>query len=155
MHAQPVACKNCGALMVPQADGRTYYCNYCRTQVQVAIDGQQIAAGMRLDLGNIDAFLAQLARTLHTGYPESARILGSATMIQSIEVTLDPDVFMVHRESGRVVFRYKKLVRGIALRTETFAPDQWVERLTDALARHANNNARAAWVLAQMGGKKH
>ena len=52
--------------MTPQADGRTYACTFCRTQVQVAVEGHQIAAGMRLDLANVDAFLAQLAHTLHT-----------------------------------------------------------------------------------------
>ena len=47
---QPVPCANRGAMMMPEPDGRTYACTYCRTHVQVAIDGQQIAAGMRLDL---------------------------------------------------------------------------------------------------------
>lgn len=141
-------------MMTPEADGRTYGCTYCRTKVQVAIDGQQIAAGMRLDLSNVDAFLHQLARTLQTGFAESARIHADQHMVHAIEVTLDPDVFLVAREAGRVVMRHKKLVRGIALRTETLAADRWVKLLTDALARHANTNARAAWVLAQMGGDK-
>ncbi len=52
------------------------------------------------------------------------------------------------------MLRHKKMVRGIALRTETLAADRWVHLLTEALARHANQNARAAWVLAQLGGKK-
>ena len=30
--------------------------------------------------------------------------------------------------------------------------DRWVQLLTEALARHANTNARAAWVLANLGG---
>ncbi|HEX7601797.1 MAG TPA: hypothetical protein VF316_09335, partial [Polyangiaceae bacterium] len=117
MFGQPVACKNCGAMMTPQADGRTYACNFCRTQVQVAVEGHQIAEGMRLDLSNVDAFLSQLAHTLHTGFAECARIQGDARMVYSIEVTLDPDVFLVGREGPRVVARHKKMVRGIALRT--------------------------------------
>ena len=154
MQAQPVPCKNCGALMVPQADGRTYVCNYCRTQVQVAVEAHQIAAGMHLDLSNVDAFLATLARTLHAGFAENTRIQGDAQHVHSIEIDLDPDVFHAQREAGRVLLRYKKKVRGIALRTDTLAADQWLQKLTDSLARHANTNARAAWVLAQLGGKK-
>jgi hypothetical protein len=151
----PVPCKNCGAMMSPEADGRTYHCTYCRTRVQVAIDGSQIAAGMALDLSNVDAFLTSLAQTLHHGFSESARIQAAPNgFVHAIEINLDPDVFMVHREGPRVVMRYKKLVRGIALKTETLQPDRWVKLLTDALARHANQNARAAWVLAQLGGKK-
>ena len=139
-------------MMTPQADGRTYACNFCKTQLQVAVEGHQIAAGMRLDLGNVDAFLSQLAHTLATGFAESARIQADAHTVYSIEVSLEPDVFLVHREGPRVVTRHKKMVRGIALRTETLAMDRWVQLLTEALARHANTNARAAWVLANLGG---
>jgi hypothetical protein len=152
MFGQPVACKNCGAMMTPQADGRTYACNFCKTQLQVAIEGQQIAEGMRLDLSNVDVFLRQLAHTLSTGFAESSRIQGDGHTVHSIEVNLDPDVFLVHREGPRVVTRHKKMVRGIALRTETLAMDRWVKLLTEALARHANTNARAAWVLARLNG---
>lgn len=154
MQGQPVPCTNCGALMTPEADGRTYHCTYCRTKLQVAIEGHQIAAGMKLDLGNVDAFLGQLARALHAGFAESSKIQADQHTVHAIEVTLDPDVFLVHREAGRVVMRHKKMVRGIALRTETLAADRWVHLLTEALARHANTNARAAWVLSQMGGEK-
>lgn len=154
MFGQPVACKNCGAMMTPQPDGRTYACAYCKTQLQVAIEGQQIAAGMRLDLSNVDAFLGQLAHTLSSGFAESARIHAEGHFVHSIEVNLDPDVFLVHREGPRVVTRHKKVVRGIALRTETLAMDRWVQLLTEALARHANTNARAAWVLARLNGDR-
>ena len=140
--------------MTPQADGRTYACTFCKTQVQVAIEGRQIAAGMRLDLTNVDAFLSQLAHTLSTGFAESATIHADARAVYSIEVNLDPDVFLVHREGPRVVTRKKKMVRGIALKTETLAMDKWVSALTEALARHANTNARAAWVLAQLNGDR-
>lgn len=152
MFGKPVACKNCGAMMTPQADGRTYACNFCKTRLQVAVEGHQIAAGMRLDLSNVDAFLSQLAHTLATGFAESCRIHADAHAVHSIEVTLDPDVFLVHREGPRVVTRHKKMVRGIALRTETLDMDRWVKLLTEALARHANTNARAAWVLARLNG---
>ncbi len=70
--------------MVPQADGRTYACNYCRTQVQVAIAGHQIAAGMHLDLSNVDAFLGKLAQTLHAGFAENVRIQADQQHVHSI-----------------------------------------------------------------------
>jgi hypothetical protein len=153
MHDAPVPCANCGAMMAPLGDGRTYGCSYCHTQVVVAIDGQQIAAGMRLDLANADAFLAQLANTLSVGFSESTRIQANGRQVLAIEVTVDPDVFLAHREQHGVVTQHKRVVRGIALRTTAVPIDRWVELLTEALARHANTNARAAWVLGRLTGK--
>jgi hypothetical protein len=150
-----VACQNCGAMMRPMGDGRTYACDYCRTQVVAAVEGHQIAAGMRLDLGNIEHFLTQLAQTLHAGFAESTRIQAMGPVIHSIEVTIEPDGFSIRREGSGVVAHHKKMVRGIALKTQPIPLDQWVDLLTKALARQAHSNARAAWVLAQLTGNDH
>ncbi|HEY8072627.1 MAG TPA: hypothetical protein VIF62_00915 [Labilithrix sp.] len=152
--SQPVACSNCGAMMTPQWDGRTYACPFCKTKVQVAISGDQIAAGMSLDLTNIDAFLARLAFTLHQGFHEHTRIEAQGNWVIAIEIHLEPDVYMVRREGQHAVAHHKKIVRGIALRTKEMPLDQWVALLTDSLAAQANTNARAAWVLGQLGGKR-
>ena len=53
----PVNCHHCGAPMQPGADGRLYKCGYCGTKAQVAIGADQIAAGMALDMSNIETFL--------------------------------------------------------------------------------------------------
>jgi hypothetical protein len=149
---QPVPCANCGAMMTPQQDGRTYACAYCQTRVQVAIDGRQIAAGMQLDLANMENFLAQLANTLSQGFAEHTRIEANGRVVNSIAIDLEPDQFLARREGQHVVAEHKKVVRGIALRTSRLPLDRWVEALTDALARHANTNARAAWVLGRLDG---
>jgi hypothetical protein len=141
-------------MMVPQFDGRVYSCAYCRTQMQVAIGADQIAAGMALDLANVDTFLSKLAATLKQGFHEHTRIEDNGGYVLSIEITLDPEVFMAHREGSSVVAKHKKVVRGIALRTKTVTLDSWVDMLTKALASHANQNARAAWVLGQIGGRR-
>jgi hypothetical protein len=152
--SQPVPCTNCGAMMVPQWDGRVHACPFCRTQVQVAISGDQLAAGMALDLANVDAFLGRLAQTLWQGFSEHTRIDAQGPMVMGIEVHLEPDVFMVRREGQHAVAQHRKVVRGIALKTATLPLDRWVELLMDALAQHANQNARAAWVLGQLGGRR-
>lgn len=145
-------CTNCGAMMVPQWDGRVHACPYCRTQLQVAIGGDQIAAGMAMDFANVDAFLARLAWTLTQGFAEHARVQSSGDYVTSIEVWLEPDQFILRREGREAVAEHKKVVRGVALRTKRLALDEWHQKLCDALAAHANANARAAWVLKQIGG---
>jgi hypothetical protein len=149
---QAIKCENCGAMMTPQFDGRRYVCSFCQTQIQVAIGADQIAAGMAVDLSNVEAFLARLANALHQGFREYSRIEANGQTIVSLELNLEPEVFMAKREGHRVVTQHKKVVRGIALKTSTLPIDRWYEMLTQALARHANENSRAAWVLGQIGG---
>jgi hypothetical protein len=141
-------------MAAPEADGRTYVCPYCRTRVQVAIGADQIAQGMALDLGNMEKFLAQLANTLSQGFAESTRIEANGPVVHLIEINLEPEIFTAKRDGGRVLAQHRRVVRGIALKTSTLPLDRWVEQLTAALARHANQNARAAWVLSQLGGTR-
>ena len=148
MGSEQVKCDNCGALMTPQADGRTYACGYCSAKIQVAIDAKQIAAGMRLDLANVDAFLLELATAMSSGFAERTRVQSDAGRVVLLEVNLDPDMFVARREPHGVVVQHKKMVRGIALKTKTHPLDRWVEMLTTALAAHANTSAHAAQVHA-------
>lgn len=153
MSAQ-VRCQNCGAVMAPGPDGRLYFCQFCRTSQQVGIGGDQIAAGMAADLSNIDNFLSKLATTLGQGFGEHSRITMNGQWVMAIDVALEPDHFHIHREGQHAVATHQKVVRGIALRTKTLPLDVWFEQLTRALAEHANTNARAAWVLGQLGGNR-
>jgi len=146
-----VQCSNCGAMMNPAWDGRVYKCPFCKTQQQVAIGADQIAAGLAIDLTNIDAFLSKLAATLHQGFSERTAIRANGTYVLGLEVNLDPHVFVIHREGTRAVASHKKLVRGIALKTKILPLEDWYAKLTDAMAEHANENARAAWVVSQLG----
>jgi hypothetical protein len=150
---QPVPCSNCGAMSNPQADGRTYLCPYCGTKTQVAVDAQQIAAGLRLDLSHMETFLTQLANTLSQGFSEHTVIQANGGYVLSVAINLDPDHYLARREGQHVVAEHKKVVRGIALRTQALPLDQWVEKLCGSLARHANTSARAAWVLQRLSGK--
>lgn len=145
-------CTNCGAMMKPQADGRTRACEHCGAQVQLAIDGAQIAMGLKLDLTNVDAFLSELARALHASLKDLTQLKLEGEKVISFEVNLDPDVFLVLRERTGVVAKHKKMVRGIALKTSTHPVDRWVTLLSKALASHANENARVAQILNQLRG---
>jgi hypothetical protein len=151
--SQQIQCSNCGGMMNPQWDGRVYVCPYCKTQAQVGISADQIAAGFALDLANVDHFLSHLANTLSQGFKEHARIDANGSYVMGIEINLEPNVFLVKREGQHAVAQHRKVVRGIALRTSTLALDRWLELLLESLAEHANTNARAGWVLGQIGGK--
>lgn len=148
--SEQIKCENCGGVMVPGADGRTYACPYCEAQQQVAIDAEQIAANLRADLANVEAFLVKLAQAMHGSFRDRTRVHHESGRIVLFEIDLDKDRFVAKRESDGVVAQHKKMVRGVALKTVTHPIDVWLELLAKALASHANTRAEAARVLAQI-----
>jgi hypothetical protein len=137
--------------MQPHADGRVYHCGFCGTKAQVAIGADQVAAGLALDRTNIETFLGHLARSLQEAVPQEVQVQASGAQIHGIEVTLGGDAFVLRRDAGRVVSQYKKLVRGVALKTKDLPLEEWVTMLADSLARHANSNAQAGALAARLG----
>ncbi|HEY1691903.1 MAG TPA: hypothetical protein VGG39_07060 [Polyangiaceae bacterium] len=149
-----VNCQHCGAPMQPDADGRLFRCGYCGTQAQVGIAAEQIAHGMALDMSNVEHFLGQLARQLQQAVPSQVRVEANGAHVVGLEVNLDPDQFVLRRDAGHVTTQYKKLVRGIALKTKDLPLEEWVSMLSQSLARHANNNAHIGALAAQLGGRR-
>jgi hypothetical protein len=145
-------CQNCNAMMTPNTDGRTLSCPFCNAKLQVAVGADQIAKGLQLDRTNIDAFVWELSHALHDGMKERAKLQLEGKHVLLFELDLGNDFFIVLRESGSVITRHKKMVRGIALKTTTHPVDRWVELLSKALAAFANENARVAQVLSQLQG---
>ena len=148
-----VRCQNCNAPMTPQHNGRTMACPFCGAEVRVAVGADELAKGFAFDRTNIDAFMLSLAQELHGGMKDRSKLELEAGRVSVFELNLGNDLFVVIRESGSVVTRHKKMVRGIALKTTTHPVDRWVELLSKALASFANENARVAAVLSQLQGR--
>lgn len=148
-----VQCDSCGATMRPTIDGRVFVCDFCKSQKQVAIDEHQLAAGLRLDMSNVHQFLHDLSEALHHALPDKTKIHRAGHYIEVVELNLDPHLFIAKREhTGEYSAHYKKLVRGVALKTKVLTLDVWVRDLTKSIAEHANQNARVAQVLARLKG---
>jgi hypothetical protein len=145
-------CSECGGPLKLQRVGGAHVCAYCGAQQQIAIDGEQLAAGLQLDLANVESFMHSLAMSLHGHFGDRTKLVAQGGRIELFEINLDPDLFLAKRERGTVVAQYKKLVRGVALKTATHPLDHWVKLLAKALAAHANENARVATVLARLQG---
>jgi hypothetical protein len=146
-------CSECGAPLRLKRVGGMHVCGYCGAQQQVAIDGDQLAAGLQLDLTNVEQFMHSLAHSLHGHFGERTKLVSGDGRIELFEINLDPDMFIAKRERGTVVAQYRKLVRGVALKTATHPIDRWVALLAKSLAAYANENARVAAVLARLQGR--
>jgi hypothetical protein len=138
--------------MTPRPDGRIHVCPFCGAEAQVAVGADQIGAGLKLDLANVEQFLSQLAHALHGNMGNRSKLELDGTRVVRFELNLGNDLFVALRESDGVVTQHKKLVRGIALKTAIHPVDRWVDLLAKALAAHANENARVAQVLNQLKG---
>lgn len=154
MSQKQIQCSNCGAMMSPGHDGRTFACSYCGTQAQVAVDGEQIAAGLALDLADASAFLDQLAGTLTKGFPERVKVRHVEAKVVHLEINFDKDGFVAKHEDGTVVAMHRKMSRGIALKSVPRPLDEWFEALTSALAAHANASAHAQQAFALLHGAR-
>jgi hypothetical protein len=151
--SEQIRCHNCNAMMKPQSDGRTLSCPYCGAELQVAVGADQIVKGLAFDRNNVEAFMVSLAQELHAGMKERSKLQLDGTRVVTFELDLGNDCFVVLRESGSVVTRHKKMVRGIALKTTTHPVDRWIELLSKALAAFANENARVAQVLHSLNAR--
>ena len=148
--SEPTRCANCGAPMKAGFDPRFHVCPYCGVEAQVKVDGGDLAKGLALDLNDIESFLTGLADALHGHLGPRTKLRKSGDQVDHFEINLDPDVFIAKREGYGLVAQHKKLVRGVALKTNTHPLDRWVELLSKALASHANENARVALILTQI-----
>jgi hypothetical protein len=116
----------------------------------MAVGADQLAAGLALDLSNVEGLLGHLAQALVQAVPQHVRVESGGGRVRGIELMLEPDGFVLRRDGQHVVCQYKKLVRGVALKTKDLPLAQWVETLAQALARHANVSAQAGALAAQL-----
>ena len=144
-------CANCGAPLVQNGpDVRKGVCAHCGNELTVAIDSEQIAAGMHLDIANADAFMTQLARALGHAFGQRAKVHWDRGKIVRVDLDLGKDMFVAVLDVDQVQGQHKKMVRGVALKTAMHPIDVWVGLLHKAIATHVNTNAKAAAALAQL-----
>jgi hypothetical protein len=144
-------CNNCGApLSQSGPDVRRGVCAHCGTELTVAIDSAQIAAGMVLDIANADAFMSQLARSLAHAFGQRTKIEWSRGKIVKVSLELGKDMFVAVLQIDSIEAQHKKMVRGVALKTTMHPVEVWVGLLHKAIATHVTTNAKAATALAQL-----
>ncbi|HEY4223180.1 MAG TPA: hypothetical protein VGO62_17605, partial [Myxococcota bacterium] len=116
----------------------------------VQIDSKDLAEGLGLDLADTNKFFDGLVKALHGTIGEVTKVQKDGARVVIFEIKLDPHMYVLRREQGDVIAQYKKLVRGVALKTATHPLDRWMEMLMKSLSDYANENARVAQALNMM-----
>ncbi len=105
-----------------------------------------LAASLRQDGGDILAFLEILAKKLEDAIPSQTTVerrgglFAKVKPVAAIHVTLGDMKYSLLQNRGHLEAHRIKLVRDIALKTETVPLDQWIERLSQELLTLASQS---------------
>jgi hypothetical protein len=152
-------CPNCGANLVGSADHRSTACPYCGADAPVALDAAALAQSLGHDFKSVEAMFEHLAAKLAREFPKITKVESSGGWFTSgsptgFEVTLGTEVLAMKHDGSHIVATRKKVVRGIALKTEVLAIADWVEALADGIAAMADESAAARAALERLSGRK-
>ena len=150
-------CPNCGAPPETSADGRSLGCAYCGQRSDTAIDPARLAAALRADHESAERLFDHLSKLLLEVVPdcttfESHGGLFAKRRAQALVVTLERAVYRLRRGKSAVVAERAMTVRGITLKTERLAADEWLEALSADLAELAGTSAAARTALSRISG---
>jgi hypothetical protein len=111
-----------------------------------SVDLDLIAASLRADQGDLDAFVESLAVKLEEAIPKRVRVdrrrsgLRGPKLVRQVEVDLGDQRLELRFQNGSLETRRAKLSGGIVLKSEQLGIDAWLMALGEALADEAKRS---------------
>ena len=125
-----------------------------RSEFSEPLRVEMFAASLRADNTDVKAFLEALAVKLEGALPGLTTITRQGGMfarehpVKEISVSLGEYQYRIGRNrQGPLVAQRAKIVRGIVLKTEQIAVDQWIDDLSEALVQVAGQSTQARTAL--------
>ena len=119
-----------------------------------ADDFELLAASLRADARDLDAFLEALATKLSGALPESTNVEREGFRgrggVKSISVELGNHRYGLERNSATVTCLRANAVRGIVLKNEELDLDEWIDSLSRDLAEAAEQSDRGRLALDRL-----
>lgn len=115
-----------------------------------------LAASLRADAGDLEAFVEALAVKLSESFPNRVRVerkggrLRGKPRVQRLAVTLGDDEYEVTNDEGNVSCRRKVMVRGITLRSEQLPVEAFIDALSNELVAEAEKTESDRLALQRM-----
>jgi len=115
-----------------------------------------VAASLKADAADVNAFLPALAAKLSGALPGSTTVryhgslLGKKKTVQAIEVNLGDSRFHIEDDHGRLVASRQKAVRGIVLKNEMLPVDAWIDELGASMTEEAHRSEVGRAALQRM-----
>jgi hypothetical protein len=113
-----------------------------------------LAASLRADARDLNAFLEAVATKLAVSFPESTDVnregFRGHGRVKSISVNLGEHRYDLERNSTDVTCIRARAVRGIVLKNEVLELDDWIESLSHDLAEAAEQSERGRLALERL-----
>jgi hypothetical protein len=118
------------------------------------MDLELLAASLRADAADAPAWVGVLGEKLAAALPTRVALHRAGMLhhgpIDGLAVDLGAWRFALRLEQGRPVAERIHLVRGIALKTEALALDDWINALSEALAALAATSERERGAILRL-----
>lgn len=119
-----------------------------------ADDFELLAASLRADARDLDAFFEALAAKLSGSLPESTKVeregFRGRGRVKSISIELANHRYGLERNSSAVSCLRASAVRGIVLKNEELSIDEWIDSLAHDLAETAEQSDRGRLALDRL-----
>jgi hypothetical protein len=115
-----------------------------------------LAASLRADAGDVEAFVEALATKLEVSFPDRVEVerkggrLGGRKHVARMTVTLADRSFELEHDHADVTCLRRNVVRGIVLKSETLTLDEWIEELSRTLTQVAGDTERGRAALQRL-----
>ncbi|MEA2197572.1 MAG: hypothetical protein QOJ25_1623 [Solirubrobacteraceae bacterium] len=121
-----------------------------------SIDLDLLAASLRADSSDLDAFVESLAVKLEDAIPKGVRVerrrrgMFGPKLVRRVEVDLGDQRLELSSATGSVETRRAKLSGGIVLKSERLDIDAWLAALGEALAAEATRSSTTRQALQRL-----
>jgi hypothetical protein len=113
-----------------------------------------LAASLRADARDLDAFLEALASKLSAALPDTTRVerkgFRGGGRVRALDVELGEHRYRLERESSGAKSSRSRAVRGIVLKNEELGLDEWIESLARDLSEAADQSERGRLALERL-----
>jgi hypothetical protein len=115
----------------------------------------RVAASLRADARDLEVFLEVLAAKLLDALPSAVAVeheggLFAKKRVKRVQVQLGEHRYELGRTRGGLEGRHSHSVRGITLKTEVLAIEEWIAALSRHLAEHARGSEQARQALDRL-----
>lgn len=122
---------------------------------------EMLAASLRFSNSDIDNSMGALAQLLQSISPDACKItrrkhglISKQTTLEQISLNLGDLLFTVARanRANSVMFSVAKIVRGITIKTEEIAMEEWSRKLAEELSKEAEQSEKSRLALVKILG---
>ena len=111
-----------------------------------------LAASLRADARDLDAFIEALAGKLAAAFPDATRVVRGGFRgggrVRKIEVDLGEHQYRLESRGPKTL--RSRVVRGIVLRNDDLGLDEWIDSLARDLAETAERSERGRIALERL-----